>query len=321
MARPNSWSDVRGGLIAALALAGLAFVVLKYLRVGRLRGETITLHARVGAARGILVGSQVWLSGQKVGKVTDIRFLPPAASDTLSRLDLTFEVLDEHGQHIHSDAVAQIRPGGSFIGQPVVYLSPGTPKARPIREGDTISTSAQADVESAASQFGAAAKEFPIIISNVKVLAAQLRGTEGTAGAFLNTPGGMMGGQVGQVRERFSSLASSLDGNRGTAGRVMNGDLPVRVRRVMARADSVRALLNAPGTSLGRLRKDSTLLAEVADIRNELTLVRMQLSESRGTAGRVLHDSALFSAVGEAQRQMALLFADIKKHPLRYIVF
>ena len=87
----------------------------------------------------------------------------------------------------------------------------------------------------------------------------------------------------------------------------------------MARVDSVRALLASKRSSLGRFRRDSTLLTEVDDIRNELTLVRASLDESRGTVGRAMHDSALTNNLGEAQQQMSLLFADIKKHPLRYL--
>ena len=60
---------------------------------------------------------------------------------------------------------------------------------------------------------------------------------------------------------------------------------------------------------------------EVGAVRDDLTHLRTQLDDSRGTAGRVLHDSALGNGVVEAQREMSLLFADIKKHPLRYIVF
>ena len=103
--------------------------------------------------------------------------------------------------------------------------------------------------------------------------------------------------------------------------RIMNGDLAARAQRVMARADSVRTLVGSPNTSLGRLRRDSTLVAEVNDIRGELTEVRAALAESRGTAGRVLHDSAAFSALGEVHREMTLLVEDLKKHPLRYSPF
>lgn len=319
MARSLTWSDVRGGLIALLALGAVAFITLRYARVGMLRGDTVPLSARVSAARGILKGSEVWLSGQKVGKVTDIRFRPPAEADTNARIDIDFDILTDKAANMRSDAVAQIRPGGSLIGTPVLYLSPGTPKGRPIRAGDVVFTKPQADFEGAAGQFGSASKEFPVIISNVKVLSAALSGTQGTLGAFMNT--GFAGGDMARTRSELSRLGAALSGERGTAGKLMNGQLGPRVQRVMARADSVRALIGSPNTSLGRMRKDSTLLAEVADIRNELTLVRRQLDESRGTAGRMMNDSAISTALGEAQRQMSLLFADIKKHPMRYLVF
>ncbi|MEO7455907.1 MAG: MlaD family protein [Gemmatimonadaceae bacterium] len=321
MARPNTWSDVRGGLIAFVAILVVAFVVLRFARVGALRGDTMPLSAHVSEARGILIGSEVWLAGQKIGKVTDIQFRSPAIADTSARLELKLVVLERFAEKIHSDAFGQIRPGGSPIGQPVFYMTPGTPRGRPIRAGDVINTVPQADVENAAGQFGTASKEFPVIIGNVKVLAAQLQGTQGTVGAFLSAKGGPSVGSMARTGALLSALGDRMKGGRGSAALIMNGELAPRVQRVMARADSVKALIGSPNTSFGRLRKDSTLIAEVADIRNELTLVRRQLDESRGTAGRAMHDSALFSAIGEAQRQMTLLFADIKKHPLRYLVF
>ena len=101
----------------------------------------------------------------------------------------------------------------------------------------------------------------------------------------------------------------------------MQGGLTRRAQQVMARADSVRALIASPNTSLGRFRKDSTLLAEVGYIRDELSILQSDLDQSRGTVGRAIHDSAITNALVEAQRQMSLLFADIKKHPFRYLVF
>jgi hypothetical protein len=115
-----------------------------------------------------------------------------------------------------------------------------------------------------------------------------------------------------------SQLADRLEGG-GTVGQFMQGRLTRRSNRIMARVDSVRTLLASENTSYGRLRRDSTLLNEVADIRNELSIIRALVDEPRGTAGRVLRDSALTNAVSDAERQMTLLFADIKKHPLRYL--
>jgi phospholipid/cholesterol/gamma-HCH transport system substrate-binding protein len=316
MARRLSWSDVRGGLIAITAIGIIAIAVLTFLRVGALHGDTFRLYALVSEARGVTKGSEVWLNGQKIGKITNISFLS-ASADTSRRIQIGMEILEEYRDAMRHDALAQIRSGGSIIGPPVVYLSAGSARAAPLQPGDTVRTRPQADVEGASSQFATAAKEFPFIIENVKLLNVQLQSTEGTFGALMNGPGI---GEMGRARIRASRLMDRLSAG-GTAGFIMRGGLTARAQRVMARVDSVRSLLASPNTSFGRYRRDSTLMSEVDDIRNELTLVQANLEQSRGTAGRAVNDSALATAVGEAARQMTLLFADLKKHPLRYLSF
>ena len=317
MARRLSWADVRGGLIACIAIAVVAVVILKFMRVGALHGDTFPMYALVGEARGVTKGSEVWLSGQKIGKITDIRFRPPAVADTTKRIEIRMDVLEEYRGALRRDAIAQIRSGGSIIGPPVVYLSPGTPRGAPLQPGDTVRTLVQSDVEGASGQFGAAAKEFPVIMANVKVLRAQLQASEGTMGALMNGPGM---GELERARIQTTRLMNRVSGGGGgSIGPIMSGGLTNRAGRVMARVDSVRALLASPGRSLGRFRRDSTLLRTVDDIRRELTLVQANLDEPRGTVGRALKDSALTTALAQAQREMTLLFADIKQNPRRYL--
>jgi phospholipid/cholesterol/gamma-HCH transport system substrate-binding protein len=320
MARRLVWADVRGGLLALLVLVAVSVATLKYARVGALHGDRIRLYVRTGEARGILKGSEVWLLGQKVGLVTDIRFEPPSVSDTTNRLLVAMEVQAQYTNAIRRDAVAQIRPGGSFIGAMVVYLNPGSSAVPSIRDGDTIQARPQADIEGATARFGAAAKDLPAILGNVRALRAELQATEGTAGALLHEETAASG-QLQSAATQVSRLRSRVGQARGSVSRLLDGTLRARASRVLARADSVRALLASSNASLGRLRRDSTLITEVADIQTELARVRASLTESSGTTGRVLHDSAVFSALSEVQHEMSLLVADMKKHPLRYNPF
>jgi ABC-type transporter Mla subunit MlaD len=320
MARRLAWSDVRGGLLAILVIVAASVATLKYARVGALRGGTIRLYALVGEARGILKGSEVWLSGQKIGKVADIQFRSPSLADTATRLLLALDVLDQYRGLMHRDAEAQIRSGGSVIGAVVVYLTPGTVAAPLLRDNDTLRARAQRDLEGATVGFDAATQEFPAIMKNVKELRPQLEVTQGTLGAVIHE-GMAQRGQISATVTKVGALRSRLSGSHGTLGLTMSGGVRARVSRVLARTDSVRALLSSSSTSLGRFHRDSTLLGEVTDIRNELTTLRAQLDEPRGTAGRVMHDSAVASALSDAHREMGLLVADLKKHPLRYNPF
>lgn len=320
MARRLAWSNVRGGLIAIAVIVGVAAATLRFARVGALRGDRVRLYAAVGAARGVLKGSEVWLLGQKVGKITDIRFRSPSESDTTARVLIEMEVLEKYGAALHRDAEAQVRTGGSVIGAMVVYLTSGSAGAPVVRDGDTLHAKPQSDIESATAQFGAVTRELPGIINDVKSIRAELKSTSGTAGALLRA-GAVDRGPLQTTGAQLTRLRQRLANGSGSLGRIMDGGLRARAAQVMARADSVRTLVGSSSTSLGRLRKDSTLLAEVADIRDELGKVRASLADARGTAGRVLHDSAAFDALGEVHREMSLLVADLKKHPLRYSPF
>jgi phospholipid/cholesterol/gamma-HCH transport system substrate-binding protein len=320
MARRLAWSNVRGGLLAITAIVGICAATLKYARVGALRGDRIRLYAVVGAARGVLTGSEVWLMGQKVGRVSDIRFRPPSESDTLARVLVEMEVLEKYRGAMHRDAVAQIRPGGSLIGAMVVYLAPGTTAAPTIRDGDTVRAKPQSDAETTTAQLSAATKEIPAIVGNVKSIRSSLSSTRGTVGALMQSARSDRGAMQ-SASTQLARLRARMVNGHGSMGRIMDGSLGTRARAVMARADSVRALAGSSSTSLGRFKRDSTLVSEVAEIRDELATVRASLAESRGTAGRIAHDSAAFRALGDVQREMTLLLADMKEHPLRYNPF
>ena len=63
------------------------------------------------------------------------------------------------------------------------------------------------------------------------------------------------------------------------------------------------------------------IMRDVADIRSELVRVRSLLDRQDGTIGRLRTDSALVRAVHRDFAALDSLFADLKKHPLRYIAF
>jgi ABC-type transporter Mla subunit MlaD len=293
--------------------------VLFFARVGAIRGDTFRLFLRTGAARGLMKGSQVWLGGQKVGRVADIRFLPPRGEEADALL-VEMEVIERHRHAIRRDSRPQVRPGGSFIASPVVAIGPGTPGSPVVTDGDTLRARPQGDLQSVTSRFGEATRELPAVVADVKRVNQQLRSSGGTIGAFGAERGGV---ELAAVRARGGRIAASLSQRRGTLGRLLNGrgQLMGRAEAVLARADSVQQLVGSPAKVLGRFRRDSTLQAVVADIQAELSVVRAMLQDVRGTAGRVRRDRAIVEALMEAEREMGAIMADIRRRPFRYLNF
>jgi phospholipid/cholesterol/gamma-HCH transport system substrate-binding protein len=277
------------------------------------------LYATVQETRGLSAGSDVWLAGQKIGVVNKIGFRPPG-TDTGQRLLLTLEILQEAKPLIRRGANVQIRPGGSLVGAPVVMIGVGSPGAAVADDGDTVRSSFSRDVDRARVDVTEASAAVPVIIANVKLLAAQLRAARGTLGAF-----GIDGGRnVGAVAGTLDRIMTQARAPRGTVGlAVTSKDARIRAFHVIAVSDSILALVqgDASGPSIGRFRRDSTLFGTIAAVRSDLAALATTLDAPTGTIGRLRVDSALVFELRRAQSAMAALAADVQRNPLRYITF
>jgi ABC-type transporter Mla subunit MlaD len=315
MARANSWKDVWLGTASLAALIAAAVAVLAFARVGALHGGTVRYYALTSHARGILPGSEVWLAGQRVGLVREVGFRPPSA-DTLHRVLLALDVLDKYRSAVSRSAPVAIRPGSSLIGSPVVAIAMPTLGARPAQPGDTLVADPSSEFDNIRTRLTTTlGTEVPLVLDNLRILAAQLKAARGTLGAL-----GIEG------PERISTTASAAGAmmtratrGDGTVGLALGrGDLTARARRVLGRVERVRARAAAPTSTVGRVRSDSTLLRTVAQVRADLVVVRQLLDEPRGTAGRALRDRALRLELARAHAELDLLIADLQRNPLRY---
>jgi hypothetical protein len=165
-----------------------------------------------------------------------------------------------------------------------------------------------------------ASRELPGILANVKLLAAQLRTAEGTLGALGLNPGGA---ELSRIQATSERLINQLSDSTGSIRLALKGRsaLTARAMQSMARVDSVRRLLASDAHSLGRFRRDSSLLGEVGRVRDELATVQQLAASPNGTIGRARSDSIIIRNVHRDLAAVDSLFADIKQHPLRYIVF
>ncbi|MEP6494418.1 MAG: MlaD family protein [bacterium] len=319
MARRPRWKELVIGLIAVAAVGGGAILILVFGRVGVLHGSKFSLFATAKEARGVIRGTDIWLDGQKVGMVTGISFQPPSASPH-ERLVMHLSVLSAVRSEIRRDTRVEIRSGGTILGDPVIYLHGGTATAPGLADGDTIHGGQQSDIEAAASEANIAAQEFPAIVANVKLLRAQLEGVNGTMGAFGFDHRSR---DIKRALTSTEALLSRASQPNGTVGRALTGrsELMTRAARSMAQFDSIRTLLTSNDRALGRFRRDSTLIHQIGRVRQSMLDVQRLATSPNGTVGNVLNDSAISSGVHRNLAALDSLLADLKRHPLRYIVF
>jgi len=318
MAKPLRWNDLKIGILSAAGIIAAALGVLIFGRVGTLHGKTFELHVTTDAARGVIRGTEVWLDGQKVGLVRGIDFRPPSVV-VKDRLVLTLRVLESARPHIRMDTRVQIRSGATVIGDQVVYMTSGTAKMREVAAGDTIRSSSQVDYEGVSADAADATKQIPLIMANVKVLSAQLKSVEGTLGAV-----GVEGSaEFKQVRAKANRLLTRFDESHGSARLFLdNSDLLMaRAHRAMAQVDSIRTLLASNQHSLGRFRRDTTIVRAITNLRAEITDLQRRAASPDGSIGRFRSDSAITRNLHHGVAALDSLLADMKKHPLRYNPF
>ncbi|HJQ22116.1 MAG TPA: MlaD family protein [Gemmatimonadaceae bacterium] len=311
------WRNLLPGIIAAAIVLVLAFGVLLFAGIGRVRGAKLRLYVLTGEARGVMRGTEVWLAGQKIGVVDGVEFLPPSG-DSAARLAIATTIRRSEAEQIRRDSRVQIRAGANIISPVVVYLFAGTPQSARANDGDTLRAQAQSDVEVAAVKMKGALQDVDPMMNDVRTIMRDVHDPGGTIGAALS--GGLTRrSDVSELQSRFTALRQRLFGASGTAR--SRAELFARAHVALARADSIRSLLAAPGTSFGRFRRDSTLAQSIAQVRNDLATVRAQLASDAGTVGRLKSDSALVNAVAAAREEMAALFADVRRRPLHYVAF
>ena len=305
-----SWRQVIPGLIAVAILSVIVVAVIAFGGVGKVRGAKQDVLIVTAHARGLINGSEVWLAGQKIGTVERMDFLAPTA-DSQARLLVIAKVIESAAAQIRRDSKVRIRASGSIVGPIVVWIEPGTPTSPAITERDTLHAQTASELEIAGAKAAKALDELPPLVTDAKRVIAQVKDPDGVRS--------VLSGPAMSEAKRLMANLNRMQRPRDATGE--RGELMSRAGSLLARVDSIRALLASPDGNLGRFRRDSTLPRAVADVRDQLAGLQARMDSTTGTLDRFARDSAITHAVADARREMALLFADLKKHPMRYIAF
>ncbi len=315
MARSLEWRELRLGLIASAVVAAFVIGILFFARVGQMRGDTGTLYVYSDDAVGVLPGTEVWLSGEKIGQVKRVRFRP-VETDTLRRLAIETQIIAERMQYIRRNARVDIRPGGNLIGTPVINITGGTPAAPGVINGDTLAAVSSSAFKPLGVKVEALNAKMSVLSDSAKRLATLLKSPRSTLGAFQQN--GMPA--MPRAMETMDDLMRQATTGNGTIGLATGNDLAGRMSRLMAAKDSITAMLSSGRGTLGRFRTDSTLMRNVAALQIQLDSLKMRFSGS-GTFARARTDSSLAKEMARMNTELAALMADLQKNPKSYIAF
>jgi len=315
MASRVRWSDLKIGLAAAAVLFTLVVSILLFARVGGLHGDTVKLYVTTPDATGILKGTDVWVAGKKVGLVSAVRFRP-VSSNTVGRVLIEADVLEQYLPLIRGDSRADIRPAGTLIGAPVVYIREGTAAASALRPGDTVLTRSSSRMAQVGLEIDTVANHLTALATATGNLLDKMSDPLTSVGRFRSR--GVQ--QLKALNAVASSYGERATRGNGSLGLAYRGDVAARLKRVLSVKDSISFLIRSGNGNVGRFRRDSTLPRHVASVRAGLDSLRRLLTATGGVT-RLRSDTTLSGEITRARSQIDSLMQEIKKHPKRYISF
>jgi phospholipid/cholesterol/gamma-HCH transport system substrate-binding protein len=310
-----TWDQLRVGLVIAVAALVLGVAIYKLGQSANLFHKRYELIAYVPDANGLREGGSVMVAGQLAGSVRKIEFLPVDA-DTTRNLRLILAVDDAVRDQIRRDSRGKLRTLG-LLGDKVFDITPGTPRARPLVDGDTVTVIQALDYEAVIAQASGAVNDMVALTRDLRVITGGLVKGEGTVGQLLTNRA--LYDQLNGTLGRANVMLARFQNPNGSVGRMLDDPtLYNRLVGVIGSTDSlVISLKDSKGTA-GLLLRDTTLYSNMVGITRGADSLMRTLTNGQGTASKLLTDQTLYDQLNKLVNDLSAMLADVRRDPGRY---
>lgn len=315
---PITWEQVRVGAFVAVALLLLAVGVFLVGEVGHVFGERYRLVTLMRSGAGLVPGSSVQLAGQNVGQVREVRWIEPERRGAEgAAVAIWLDVNREVREQIRADSEARLRTQG-LLGDRVVDIRPGSPDARVLAPGDTLSASEALDYQEILEQASGAVTGLGELTRRLEELTDRLLAGEGSLGRLVVDE---------TLYRRLSELSGSLvtflrraESGDGSLARLLTDDrLYDRLVSLTASLDTLSGRVAGGEGTLGRLVASDSLYRELRGTTERFDDLLEQVESGEGTAGRMMTDERLYEEMLRTLVDLNSLLDDMRERPDRYV--
>ena len=306
---------VRTGVFTIGVLLALALVVASLNRDSGLFVSRYRLYANFDNVEGLFANSPVRLAGTHIGRVTDVRFLPPGSEQAV-RVELDLEASIR--ERIREDSVASIHQSG-VLGDMYVEVTLGSEAAEALADGVTLTSREPLSFRALADAGGELLDNLVSVSATADHIVGEFdeaMGTESVAsmlGSLKNiateveTGDGVLHGLIyDDAGPAAQDLARAVGELRG--GMVEFRASFRRVNRLLAEVEGGDGLLH--DLFYGSDEEGRTTIASLRSSAARLESVLQKIDEGEGSLGALLNDPTVYEdlklLVGGA-RESALL--------------
>jgi phospholipid/cholesterol/gamma-HCH transport system substrate-binding protein len=321
--RNLSIGQLRVGIFVFAGLLILGFLILNSTGDFNPFEKKLRLKARFVSADGLHPAAEVQLAGVSVGKVEEVRFLPP---DTPSdeRIEATLAVQQEFEnkpitEYIRTDSTAQLIATSVLGNEKMINITPGSIKGDPITENAVLEASTPVSINQLTATGNDLLKQINRMAVPMNEILNKANRGEGTLGRMVNDESlyRNLDATVAETRDTMTRLQSTLDKinrGQGSAGKLLNDPaLYNSLNKTVAQLEAISTDIRAGRGTAGKFISDDELYNEtraaVADLRvsaakissiaDDFKVISGDLAAGRGSAGKLLKDEPLYDDAKE----------------------
>lgn len=224
--------------------------------------KTIVVSATFTDVKGLLRGSNIWLSGIKIGTVKRIEFTGYGLAKVEMKID------EDARKFISKDARAKISTDG-VIGNPIVVIYGGTPNIPAIGDQDTLQTEAGFNRGQMMSKLEESNQNLSVITSDFKTVSRRLVAGEGTMGKLLTED---------KIAEQLQATSANLQ------------QASVIIQRLSANLADYSNRLHNKGTLANELVADTLLYYNLRTAAAEVRQASVTAREMTSNLNKMSHD-------------------------------
>jgi len=280
--RNLGWKDLRVGIFILAAIGLFIFLILNASGDFNPFSRKLRLKAQFNSADGLREGSEVRLAGVRVGKVEEVKILPPSGDEKGNKVEATLVVdgkIDGQSanERIRSDSKAQLVAPSFLSDDKVINITPGTSAGIPVKDGFTLESSA--------------ANTFTDIA----------------------TSGNDLVGRLNKVADQVNSITKKINEGEGTIGRAVNDEsLYNNLNSTIKELQDVANKIKSGEGSAGKFVNDPSLYNNLNETTLKLQAIANDLQSGKGTAGKLFSDDALYNDARATMNKLNNTLDDLK---------
>jgi len=204
-----------------------------------------------------------------------------------------------------------------LLGDKAFDITPGTPRARVLQPGDTVTVVQSLDYEAVIAQASSAVTDMVALTKDMRAITSGIVRGQGTIGQLVTNKA--LYDNLNGTLSRANAMLAQFQNPNGTVGRLLNDPtLYTRLTGVIASTDSLVTTLNSTKGTAGLMLRDTTLYRNMVGITRGADSLMRSLTNGQGTASKLLTDQTLYDQLNKLVTDLSAILADVRRDPSRY---